>query len=196
MSMQWEVAFWQLADFIHQDQREAMYQKLLANRLRTEEMTTPMQTCANCRHWRWDHNGPDPSEGSLQFTAGECRRHAPARSAEPQLWPGNMLHRVWAVTAGSDWCGAGRDARMSLSDMSIATAHAPDAGVLRNLAGWLLLALLVGVLAIDYFVLYKRGKPTISQWLKRKTAHPIALKVLGIGLLGLLLYHLFFGGPI
>lgn len=72
----------------------------------------------------------------------------------------------------------------------------PPTPASSNLAGWLLLALLVGVLALDYFVLYKRGKPTISQWLKRKTAHPIALKVLGIGLLGLLLFHLFFGGPI
>ena len=66
----------------------------------------------------------------------------------------------------------------------------------RIFAGWLLLALLVGVLAIDYFVLYKRGKPTISQWLKRKTAHPKILKVIGAGLLALLMWHLFWGIPL
>ena len=73
----------------------------------------------------------------------------------------------------------------------------PPTPASSNLAGWLLLGLLVGVLAIDYFVLYKRGKPTISQWLKRKTGkHARWLKPLGVGLLGLLLFHLFWGGPI
>ncbi len=65
-----------------------------------------------------------------------------------------------------------------------------------NLAGWILLGLLAGILIVDY-TLYKTGRPTISQWLKAKTGGRSKwLKPIGIGLLGVLLYHLFFGGPL
>lgn len=71
----------------------------------------------------------------------------------------------------------------------------PPAPASSNLAAWLLAGLLVGVLLLDYFVLYKRGKPTISEWLKGHI-HPHVLKALGAGLIGLLLWHLFLGGPL
>jgi len=63
-----------------------------------------------------------------------------------------------------------------------------------NLAGWILLTMTVVIILTDYW-LYKTGRPTFSQWLKRKTKYSKYLKIFGAGLIGLLLWHLFLGGP-
>ena len=79
---------------------------------------------------------------------------------------------------------------MQACDDVVAAAPPPS-----NLAGWVFLALLVGAGLLDYW-LYRTGRPTMSRWLRDHTKHPRVLKVFGAGLIGLLLWHLFLGGPL
>lgn len=64
-----------------------------------------------------------------------------------------------------------------------------------NLAGWLFLALLVAAGLLDYW-LYRTGRQTMSKWIREHTRHPHLIKALGASLIGLLLWHLFLGGPL
>jgi ABC-type Fe3+ transport system permease subunit len=64
-----------------------------------------------------------------------------------------------------------------------------------DLGGWLLLAVLAAVVIIDVWLL-RTKRPTMSQWVKRKTRGKLWWKAFGMGVIGLLLVHLFFGGPL
>ena len=71
----------------------------------------------------------------------------------------------------------------------------PDDPSRSNLAGWLLLGLALAVIAIDV-VLLKTGRPTMSQWAKRITRGRPWWKAFGLSVIGVTLWHLFFGGPL
>lgn len=65
-----------------------------------------------------------------------------------------------------------------------------------NAGGWALLIVLpLVVLVIDY-VLWKTGRPTMSQWSKKNVRkHPIKLGF-ALGLITLLMLHIAAGGPL
>lgn len=64
-----------------------------------------------------------------------------------------------------------------------------------NAGGWWLLGIAVLILTVEIVLIHQK-KPTISQWIKRKTKNKPLWKVFGISSVGLILWHLFFGGPI
>jgi hypothetical protein len=64
-----------------------------------------------------------------------------------------------------------------------------------NAGGWMLLGIVVGLLIFELWAIHT-GRPTISQWVERKTRGRPWWKAFGIGSIGLLLFHLFFGGPL
>jgi succinate dehydrogenase hydrophobic anchor subunit len=64
-----------------------------------------------------------------------------------------------------------------------------------NAGGWALLALVLGILIFELWAI-ATGRPTISQWTKRITRSRPWWKAFGVVSIGLLLWHLFFGGPL
>ncbi len=64
-----------------------------------------------------------------------------------------------------------------------------------NAAGWWLLGIALAVIVIDV-ILLRTGRPTMSQWVKRRTARRPWWKLFGMASIGLILWHLFFGGPL
>lgn len=64
-----------------------------------------------------------------------------------------------------------------------------------NAGGWVLLAIVLTIL-IGEVVLIATGRPTISQWVQRKTKGRPWWKAFGVVSIGLLLWHLFEGGPL
>ena len=63
-----------------------------------------------------------------------------------------------------------------------------------NAGGWALLVVVAIILAFEVWAL-KSGRPTISQWVQRK-ARGRWWKWFGVVAVGLLLWHLFEGGPL
>jgi len=63
-----------------------------------------------------------------------------------------------------------------------------------NVAGWIWVALAVGVLAIDWYLLHTH-RPDLSQWIKKHIKHRWVWRILGGAIFGSLLWHLLFGGP-
>lgn len=64
-----------------------------------------------------------------------------------------------------------------------------------NLAGWLALSFVVGLLVAD-LILYLTGRPTMSQWIKKQTAFLPWHKIFTIAIIGGVLWHLLEGGPL
>lgn len=64
-----------------------------------------------------------------------------------------------------------------------------------NWSGWVLAAIVVGVVLYELWA-FRTGRPTISQWVKRKTRGRPWWKAFGMGVIGVTLWHLFFGGPL
>ena len=64
-----------------------------------------------------------------------------------------------------------------------------------NAAGWALLVIMVGIIAFELWAVATK-RPTISQWVQRRTRGRSWWKVFGVGAIGLLLWHLFEGGPL
>lgn len=64
-----------------------------------------------------------------------------------------------------------------------------------NAGGWMLLGIVL-ILAVCELWLIRTGRPTISQWVQRKTTGRAWWKWFGIVSIGLLLWHLFEGGPL
>lgn len=64
-----------------------------------------------------------------------------------------------------------------------------------NAAGWALLAIFVAFVLVELWLL-GTGRHTISQWAKEKTGHRPWWKAFGVVSIGLLLWHLFEGGPL
>lgn len=64
-----------------------------------------------------------------------------------------------------------------------------------NAAGWALLLMMVGLTLFEAWAIW-RGQPTISQWVQRKTRGRHWWKAFGVVAIGLLLWHLFEGGPL
>ena len=64
-----------------------------------------------------------------------------------------------------------------------------------NAAGWALLIIVVGLAIFELWALHT-GRPTISQWVQRKTSGRPWWKAFGVVAIGLLLWHLFEGGPL
>lgn len=63
----------------------------------------------------------------------------------------------------------------------------------QNAAGWVLLGIVIGVLLADW-ILHKTGHKTVSQW-TNKILGKHAWWIKGL-ILGSLLWHLIFGGPL
>jgi drug/metabolite transporter (DMT)-like permease len=61
-----------------------------------------------------------------------------------------------------------------------------------NVGGWALLAIAVAVVVLELW-LRKTRRPTVSQWMRKRRK---TWRALAGGLVGLLLYHLLFGGPL
>ena len=64
-----------------------------------------------------------------------------------------------------------------------------------DLGGWLLLAVLVAVVVLDVWLL-RTKRPTMSQWTRRRLGQRRWWRLLGGVILGGVLWHLIFGGPI
>lgn len=64
-----------------------------------------------------------------------------------------------------------------------------------NLAGWVFAAVLLAVLVYEVWAV-KTGRPTISQWTKRTFGKHRWWRPVGLAIIGVTLYHLFFGGPL
>jgi succinate dehydrogenase hydrophobic anchor subunit len=64
-----------------------------------------------------------------------------------------------------------------------------------NASGWALLALVLGILIYEVWAI-ATGRPTISQWVQRATRGRPWWKAFGVVSIGLLLWHLFEGGPL
>ncbi len=66
-----------------------------------------------------------------------------------------------------------------------------------NAAGWFALALAISIIVVEWW-LYKSGRPTISQWIRRHTSGPAhhVIRVLFAAGIAALLWHLFLGGPL
>jgi len=64
-----------------------------------------------------------------------------------------------------------------------------------NAGGWALLAIIGLLLAVELWALWT-GRPTISQWVQRRTHGHAWWKAFGVVAIGLLLWHLFEGGPL
>ena len=62
-------------------------------------------------------------------------------------------------------------------------------------AGWALLAIIGLLLAVELWAVWT-GRPTISQWVQRRTRGRPWWKWFGLSAIGLLLWHLFEGGPL
>ncbi len=74
------------------------------------------------------------------------------------------------------------------------TTPAPDPAH-SNAAGWVLAVVLVAVAVYEIWAV-KSKRPTISQWMKRTFGKHRWWRPFGIAVIGLTLWHLFFGGPI
>ena len=79
-----------------------------------------------------------------------------------------------------------------LLDLPIEDIPAPPAS---NAAGWALLVVVVGILIIELWLI-GTGRPTISQWVQRTTKGRPWWKIFGVVAIGLILFHLFEGGPL
>lgn len=64
-----------------------------------------------------------------------------------------------------------------------------------NAAGWWLFAIAAAIIVIDV-VLDRTGHETMSRWVKRRVKPWRWWKAFGIGVIGLTLFHLLFGGPL
>jgi hypothetical protein len=64
-----------------------------------------------------------------------------------------------------------------------------------NAAGWALLIIVGALLIVEVWAL-ATGRPTISQWVRRTTRGRPWWKAFGVVSIGLLLWHLFEGGPL
>ena len=64
-----------------------------------------------------------------------------------------------------------------------------------NAGGWALLVFLVGLTAVELWLL-STGRPTISQWVQRRTRGLPWWKAFGAAVIGLALWHLLEGGPL
>jgi len=64
-----------------------------------------------------------------------------------------------------------------------------------NAGGWALLAVVAGLLIVELWLI-GTGRPTISQWIERNTRGRPWWKAFGIASIGLILWHLFEGGPL
>jgi hypothetical protein len=64
-----------------------------------------------------------------------------------------------------------------------------------NAGGWALLAVMVGLVIFELWAI-GTGRPTISQWVQRMTRGRPWWKAFGVVSIGLLLWHLFEGGPL
>jgi hypothetical protein len=64
-----------------------------------------------------------------------------------------------------------------------------------NAGGWVFLGVLLAVIVYE-IVAVKTGRPTISQWTKRTFGRRRWWRAFGMGVIGLTLWHLFFGGPL
>ena len=64
-----------------------------------------------------------------------------------------------------------------------------------NAAGWALLVIVVGILVVELWLI-GTGRKTMSEWVKGKTRGLPWWKAFGIAAIGLILFHLFEGGPL
>lgn len=64
-----------------------------------------------------------------------------------------------------------------------------------NAGGWAVLGLLVAIAVIELWLI-GTGRPTISQWVQRATRGRRWWKAFGVIAIGLMLWHLFEGGPL
>jgi len=64
-----------------------------------------------------------------------------------------------------------------------------------NAGGWALLVIIGLLLAVELWAI-GTGRPTISQWVERRTRGRRWWKWFGLSAIGLLLWHLFEGGPL
>lgn len=64
-----------------------------------------------------------------------------------------------------------------------------------NAGGWVFAAVLVVVIVYEIWAV-RSGRPTISQWTKRTFGRHRWWRPVGLGVIAVTLYHLFFGGPL
>jgi hypothetical protein len=71
----------------------------------------------------------------------------------------------------------------------------PASSASSNLAIWVLAAALLAVLVFDVWA-GRTHRPTISQWMRRTFGRHRWWRPAAISLIGLTLWHMFFGGPL
>ena len=71
----------------------------------------------------------------------------------------------------------------------------PPIPAASNLSGWVLVGVLLAVLVYDGWA-WRTGRPTISQWVRKKTDKGVWWKVGAAGIIGVTLWHLLLGGPL
>jgi hypothetical protein len=74
-------------------------------------------------------------------------------------------------------------------------APAPPASS-SNLAVWVLAAALLAVIIFDVWAGRTKTHPTISQWMRRVFGRHRWWRPFAMSLIGLTLWHMFFGGPL
>ena len=79
--------------------------------------------------------------------------------------------------------------------LELTTVPPVDPVTASNVGGWALLAIVLAILIYELWAIWTGGK-TISQWVKGKTRGRRWWKGFGVVAIGLLLWHLFEGGPL
>lgn len=72
---------------------------------------------------------------------------------------------------------------------------APSPPASSNLPGWILAAVLLVVIVFDVWA-GRSKRPTISVWMRRVFGRHRWWRPVAISVIGLTLWHLFFGGPL
>ena len=90
---------------------------------------------------------------------------------------------------------AGQDCGTSSPSASSASSDASASPARSSAAVWVLVAALLLVLVFDLWA-GRTHRPTISQWLRRTFGRHRWWRPAAMSLIGLTLWHLFFGGPL
>jgi len=107
------------------------------------------------------------------------------------------IRRALACACGcaTKACRCSAPELVAARDAAAECQETPPSPAASNAGGWMLLALGAAVLVFELWA-YRTGRPTISQWIRRRVGRWKWWGLFGGVLLGSLLWHLLFGGPI